>query len=70
MIFVLLSKLFACCLLAVMHIQCTGSLDRRKRRQQSNSPILKMSVNNVWSCKQLNWEAICSLLSIMKVLAA
>jgi len=28
------------------------------------------SVNNVWTCKQLNSEAICSLLSIFNVLPA
>jgi len=28
------------------------------------------SVNNIWSWKQLNWETICSLLSILNVLPA
>ena len=28
------------------------------------------SVNDFWTCKQLNWEAICSLLSIINVLPA
>ena len=28
------------------------------------------SVNDIWTCKQLNWEAICLLLSIINVLPA